>query len=102
MVASEYGEIGEGVKFVQALPWDRTVKRGTSGYSMVTLIERFGTELNPDFSAKCQNFGGLVLFCIEADFCTQIRIFQRQKLFRELQDLQSFAPLQFQNLSKTS
>ena len=39
-------------------------------------VERFDTEFNPDFSAKSPNFRGLVLFCIEADFCTQIRIFQ--------------------------
>ena len=41
-----------------------------------SLVERFDTEFNPDFSAKSPNFRGLVLFCIEADFCTQIRIFQ--------------------------
>ena len=40
------------------------------------LVERFDTEFNPDFSAKSPNFRGLVLFCIEADFCTQIRILQ--------------------------
>ena len=40
------------------------------------LVERFDTEFNPDFSAKSPNFRGLALFCIEADFCTQIRIFQ--------------------------
>ena len=39
------------------------------------LVERFGTEWNPDFSAKWANFRGL-LFCVEADFCTQIRIVQ--------------------------
>ena len=61
-----------------------------------TLVERFDTEFNPDFSAKSPIFRGLVLFYIEADFCTQIRICS---IFRELQDLQSFAPLQFQNLS---
>ena len=42
----------------------------------VTLVEKFDTEFNSDFSAKSPNFRGLVLFCIEADFCTQIRIFQ--------------------------
>ena len=40
------------------------------------LVERFDTEFNTDFSGKSPNFRGLVLFCIEADFCTQIRIFQ--------------------------
>ena len=32
--------------------------------------------MNPAFSAISPNFTGLVLFCIEADFCTQIRILQ--------------------------
>ena len=40
------------------------------------LVERFDTEFNHDFSAKSPNFRGLALFCIEADFCTQIRILQ--------------------------
>ena len=40
------------------------------------LVERFDIELNSDFSAKSLKFTGFVLFCIEADFCTQIRIFQ--------------------------
>ena len=40
------------------------------------LVEKFDIEFNSDFSAKSPNFRGLVLFCIKADFCTQIRIFQ--------------------------
>ena len=43
---------------------------------VVSLVERFYTELNPDFSAKSPNFRGFVLLCIEADFCIQICIFQ--------------------------
>ena len=41
------------------------------------LDEKIDTEFNPDFSAKSPNFKGLVLFCIEADFCTEIRILQQ-------------------------
>ena len=41
-----------------------------------TLVENVGTEFNLDFSAISPNFRGLVLFCIEADSCTQIRILQ--------------------------
>ena len=33
------------------------------------LVERFDIEPFPDFSAKCANFAGLVLFCIDAKFC---------------------------------
>ena len=40
------------------------------------LVERYDTVSFSDFSAKLSNFRGLVLFCIEADFCVQIRIFQ--------------------------
>ena len=40
------------------------------------LVERFDTEFNSDFSAKSPNFRGLVLVCIEANFCIQIRILQ--------------------------
>ena len=43
----------------------------------------------------------LVLFCIEADFCNQILIFQLY-IFGELQDLQAFAPLAIQNCNKNS
>ena len=41
-----------------------------------SLDERYDTVSFSDFSAKLSNFRGLVLFCIEADFCVQIRIFQ--------------------------
>ena len=51
-------------------------QRPLAGACVPSLVERFDTEFNPDFSAKSPNFRGLVLFCIEADFCTQIRIFQ--------------------------
>ena len=40
------------------------------------LVERFNTELFSDFSAESSNFRGLVLFCIDADFCVQILILQ--------------------------
>ena len=39
-------------------------------------VERSDTEFNTAFSAKSPNFRGLVLFCIGADFYTEIRIFQ--------------------------
>ena len=52
------------------------VPRQVPGRAGSALVERFDTEFNPDFSAKSPNFRGLVLFCIEADFCTQIRILQ--------------------------
>ena len=52
----------------------KLAKKG--GEATKNLVERFDTEFNPDFSAKSPNFRGLVLFCIEADFCTQIRILQ--------------------------
>ena len=71
----------------------------------LSLVERFDTELFSDFSAESSNFRGLVLFCIDADFCVQILILQHlqdPKTIRDLQDLQSFAPLQIQNLSKNS
>ena len=42
----------------------------------VALVERYDTVSFSDFSAKLSNFRGLVLFCIEADFCDQILIFQ--------------------------
>ena len=45
-------------------------------HDVQALVERFDTEFNTDFSAKSPNFRGLVLFCIEADLCIQIRIFQ--------------------------
>ena len=54
------------------------------------LVERFDTEFNTDFSAKSPNFRGLVLFCIEADFCAQIRIFQHF-LTRRLKVSQQFS-----------
>ena len=41
------------------------------------LVEKFDTELFSDFSAKSSNFRGLVLSCINADFCVQILILQR-------------------------
>ncbi len=41
------------------------------------LVKRFDTEFNPEFSAKSPNFRGLVLCCIEADFCVQIRTYVR-------------------------
>ena len=41
------------------------------------LVERFDIELFSDLQAKSSNFRGLVLFCIEADFCNQILILQR-------------------------
>ena len=34
-----------------------------------TLVERFDIEPYSDFSAKRARFTGLVLFCIDADFC---------------------------------
>ena len=40
------------------------------------LVERFDTELFSDFSAESSNFKGLVLSCIDADFCVQILILQ--------------------------
>ena len=40
------------------------------------LVERFDIEPYSDFSAKLSNFRGLVLACINADFCNQILIFQ--------------------------
>ena len=46
---------------------------------------------------KLKNFGGLVLFCIDADFCVQILIFS---IFRDLQDSKPFAPLETQNFAK--
>ena len=36
------------------------------------LVERFDIEPSSDFSAKCANFIGLVLFCIDAKFCKKI------------------------------
>ena len=59
----------------QATAADKLLE-GMAAQQELALVERFDTELNPDFSAKSPNFRGLVLFCIEADFCTQIRIFQ--------------------------
>ena len=42
----------------------------TGEASMVSdLVERFDIEPFPDFSAKLANFTGLVLFCIDANFC---------------------------------
>ena len=43
---------------------------------VLVLVERYDTVSFSDFSAKLSNFRGFVLFCIEADFCVQIRIFQ--------------------------
>ena len=50
--------------------------RCRGGGALRALVEKFDTEFNSDFSAKSPNFRGLVLFCIKADFCDQIRIFQ--------------------------
>ena len=35
----------------------------------VTLVEKFDTEFNSDFSAKSPNFRGLVIVVIEANLC---------------------------------
>ena len=45
------------------------------------------------------NFGGLVLGCIEAKFCKYIFVLQH---FQALQVLPALAPLQTQNLSRSS
>ena len=49
---------------------------GVAVGSVPRLVERFDTELFSDFSAESSNFRGLVLFCIDADFCVQILILQ--------------------------
>ena len=49
---------------------------------------------------KQSNFRGLVLSSIEADFCNQIILIF--SIFRDPQDLHTFAPLQIQNFSKIS
>ena len=60
------------------------------------LGERFGTELNPDFQPNDETLEGSFssaskpIFAPKYAFCS---------IFGERQDLQSFAPLQFQNLS---
>merc|ERR1711965_1079484 len=43
---------------------------------VLSIVERFDTELFSDFSAESSNFKGLVLLCIDADFCVQILILQ--------------------------
>ena len=65
-----------------------------------TLVERFDEVKFGIFQRKSANLKGLVLFCIEADFCSQILIFL--SILRDLQDLHTFAPLQAQNLCKNS
>ena len=68
---------GEGLVTTGTVWCSATESRG-GGFDevVVPLVERSDTEFNTDFSAKSRNFRGLVLFCIEADFCTQIRILQ--------------------------
>ena len=56
---------------------EEVAKQLTKGDPAVwNLVERFDTELFSDFSAESSNFRGLVLFCIDADFCVQILILQ--------------------------
>ena len=40
--------------------------------AQLALLERFDVEPLSDFSAKWANFTGLVLFCIDANFCKEI------------------------------
>ena len=44
--------------------------------NVVSLVEKFDTELCSDFSAKSSNSRRLVLSCINAEFCVQILILQ--------------------------
>ena len=44
-------------------------------HCVVGLVERFDAVNLCIFQRKSANFRGLVLFCIEADFCNQILIF---------------------------
>ena len=62
-----------------------------------SLVERFDIEPSSDFSAKCANFIGLVLFCIDAKFCKKYSL---ESSWRDLPDLKAFAPLRPQYLSK--
>ena len=43
--------------------------------ALLTLVERFDAVKFGIFQRNLSNFRGLVLFCIEADFCNQILIF---------------------------
>ena len=47
-----------------------------SGFTALILDARFDTVSFSDFSAKWSNFRGLVLGCINADFCKQILILE--------------------------
>ena len=52
-----------------------------------------------DSVIRDRNFEGLVLGCIEADFCNQILV---SCSWRDLSDCYSFAPLRSQNFSRFS
>ena len=61
--------------------WSSRGARSRQRYELdlcvLTLVEKFDTELFSDFSAKSSNFRRLVLSCINADFCVQGLILQR-------------------------
>ena len=48
------------------------------------------------FQRNLSNFRGLVLFCIEADFCNHCPNTHFFSILRDLQDLHTFAPLESQ------
>ena len=52
-----------------------TPMKPDAGVVVGTLVERFDPVKFGIFQRNLSNFRGLVLFCIEADFCNQILIF---------------------------
>ena len=63
------------------ITWDHVRKLLTHGLKSQlgaisrSLVERFDAVKFGVFKRKSVNFLGLVLFCVEADFCNQILIF---------------------------
>ena len=72
---------------------------GIGDLAVKALVERYDAVKFCIFQRNWSNFRGLVLFCINADFCNQILIFS---IFQDLQNSHTFAPLLIQNIRKNS
>ena len=76
MLQNEYLDAKIGVDTAENEPSRNSSHERLGGSRRALLVDRFDTELFSDFSAESSNFRGLVLFCIDADFCVQILILQ--------------------------
>ena len=77
----------------------RSARRGVRRCRVSRLVERFDIEPFSDFSANYQTLEGSFSSVSKPIFATKYSFFS---ILRDLQDLHTFAPLQTQNLRKSS